>query len=135
MMLGPCLSCSRRRCASDETGGSGMSFSFRGHRNSAPCGGHGACGNSLSLSCYGGVILTGFCLVVFYRDLTCTDMFGFAQTHRLSTVPGSAEEKLSTLVMVKCVDLSEDFFCRLPYQGLGIYCSFVISESPCTINL
>jgi hypothetical protein len=50
MMLGPCLSCSRRRCASDETGGSGMSLSFRGHRNSAPCGGHGACGNSLSLS-------------------------------------------------------------------------------------
>ncbi len=90
---------------------------------------------TLSLSCYGGVMLTGFCLVVFYRDLTCTDMFGFAQTHRLSTVPGSAEEKLSTLVMVKCVDLSEDFFCRLPYQGLGIYCSFVISESPCTINL
>jgi hypothetical protein len=47
---------------------------------------------SLSLSCYGGLILTGFCLVVLYRDLTCTDMFGFAQTHRLSTVPGSAEE-------------------------------------------
>lgn len=90
---------------------------------------------SLSLSCYGGLILTGFCLVVLYRDLTCTDMFGFAQTHRLSTVPGSVVEKLSSLVMVKCVDLSEDFFCRPPYQGLGVYCSFVISESPCTINI
>lgn len=37
--------------------------------------------------------------------------------------------------MVKCVDLSEDFFCRFPYQGLGMYCSFVISESPCSINI
>ncbi len=90
---------------------------------------------SLSLACYGGVIPTGFCLVALYRDLTCTDMFGFAQTHRLLTVPGSAEEKLSSLVIVKCVDLSEDFFCRLPYQGLGMYCSFVISESRCTINI